>query len=103
VVSIDSVESVTGIDFFPNFQNEDQIEKISCVVQWSWTSSSTIVARQVSNGPAPSLARENNHPSDLKAPASVQCRGMTKAGKRCKNKTRSPGGYCHLHEARGKR
>ena len=37
VVSIDSVESITGIDFFPNFENEDQIERTSTVEHWSWT------------------------------------------------------------------
>lgn len=36
VVPIDSVESVTGIDFFPDFPNEDRLEKTSCVELWSW-------------------------------------------------------------------
>ena len=34
MVSIDSVESVTGIDFFPNFPNEAQIEKTLSLEQW---------------------------------------------------------------------
>ncbi len=29
---------------------------------------------------------------------SVQCRGLTKAGVRCKHKTRNKNGYCHQHE-----
>lgn len=102
VVSIDSVESITGIDFFPHFQNEDQLEKTSCLEQWTWTSSSPAIVQQVTNGPAPSLAQGNNHPSGLKASVSVQCRGMTKAGNRCKNKTMARGGYCHLHESQAK-
>lgn len=36
VVSIDSVECVTGIDFFPNLPYEEQIEKASVVEQWNW-------------------------------------------------------------------
>lgn len=36
VVPIDSVERVTGIDFFPGFSGEDYLEKNSCVEQWSW-------------------------------------------------------------------
>ena len=85
VVSIDSVESVTGIDFFPNFPNEDQIEKTSTIGQWSWISSRTTHTLVVH-----------------KASVSMQCQGLTKAGTRCKNKTMNPDGYCHLHEAQAK-
>lgn len=44
VVSIDSVESVTGIDFFPGFPDEAHLEKTSCVEGWSWKSSETNLA-----------------------------------------------------------
>lgn len=36
VVPIDSVESLTGIDFFPGFPHEEHLEKTSCVELWSW-------------------------------------------------------------------
>jgi endonuclease G len=29
---------------------------------------------------------------------SVQCKGVTKAGNQCKNKTTNPNGYCYLHQ-----
>ena len=29
---------------------------------------------------------------------SVQCKGITKAGTRCKHKTKNVNGYCHQHE-----
>jgi len=82
VVSIDSVESVTGIDFFPNFPNEATIEKTSNIEQWSWTSS-----------------RTTNTLASAKASVSVQCHGVTKSGTRCSNKTTNVNGYCHLHES----
>ena len=85
VVSIDSVESVTGIDFFPDFPNEDQIEKTSTIGQWSWTSSRT-THTLVAN----------------KASVSGQCHGVIKAGTRCRNKTTNAGGYCHLHGSQSK-
>jgi hypothetical protein len=30
--------------------------------------------------------------------SSVQCKGKTKAGNQCKNKTNNESGYCHLHD-----
>ena len=41
VVPIDSVESVTGIDFFPDFPGEDYLEKNSCIELWNWTGKRT--------------------------------------------------------------
>jgi len=81
VVTIDQVESVTGIDFFPTVQNEDQIEKTSSLAQWSWTST-----------------RTTNILATNKTSFSGQCHGKTKAGIRCRNKTLNPIGFCHLHE-----
>ena len=82
-VSIDSVEKVTGIDFFPLLQNEQEelIEKALCIKCWSWKNIKTT-----------SEENENN------ATKSVQCNGITKAGERCKNKTLNLSGYCYHHE-----
>jgi len=82
-VSIDSVEKVTGIDFFPLLQveQEELIEKTLCVKCWSWKNIKT-------------TSEENEN----KATESVQCNGITKAGKRCKNKTLNLSGYCYHHE-----
>ncbi|HEY3369340.1 MAG TPA: DNA/RNA non-specific endonuclease [Prolixibacteraceae bacterium] len=86
VASIDSVESVTGIDFFPRFPNEDKIERTSSIEQWSWTST-----------------RTTNTLTANKASISVQCNGITKAGNRCRNKTLNLSGYCYLHETQSKK
>ncbi len=82
-VSVDSVESLTGINFFPSLPDdqEDLIEKTLCIKCWSWKSVST-----------------SNEKNQLKATQSVQCNGITKAGERCKNKTLNLSGYCYQHE-----
>jgi len=82
-VSIDSVEKVTGIDFFPLLQDEQEelIEKTLCIKCWSWNKIKTT-----------SEENENN------VTDSVQCNGITKAGERCKNKTLNLSGYCYHHE-----
>ena len=79
-VSIDSVESVTGIDFFPLLPDEQErfIEKTLSVNSWTWKSTGTATIKG-------------------KASSSVQCKGFTKAGNTCKNKTLNANGYCYLH------
>ena len=79
-VSIDSVEKVTGIDFFYLLkdQEENLIEKELCINCWSWKSSK--------------ISSEKN-----KAAVSVQCAGITKAGNRCKRRTTNASGRCYQH------
>ena len=82
-VSIDSVEKMTGIDFFPLLQDEQEelIEKTLCIKCWSWKTMK--------------ITSEKN---ENKATESVQCNGITKAGDRCKNKTLNLSGFCYHHE-----
>ncbi len=82
-VTIDSVEKITGIDFFPLLQDEQEelIEKNLCIKCWSWKNTKT-------------MGEKNEN----KATESVQCNGITKAGERCKNKTLNMSGYCYHHE-----
>jgi endonuclease G len=81
-VSIDSVEKITGINFFPLLQDdqEELIEKTICIKCWSWKNVKT-----------------TSEKNEAKATESVQCNGITKAGGRCKNKTLSLSGYCYHH------
>ena len=81
-VSIDSVEKVTGIDFFYLLkdQEEDLIEKELCINCWSWKI-------------------QKNSAEKNSASVSVQCNGITKAGARCKNNTLNITGFCFHHEA----
>lgn len=80
-VSIDSVEALTGIDFFPSLPDvhEYLIEKTLCIPCWTWN---TKTAAPIEEEPS----------------VSNQCRGTTKSGNRCKNKTSDKDGYCHLHK-----
>ncbi|MEI6313195.1 MAG: DNA/RNA non-specific endonuclease [Bacteroidota bacterium] len=82
-VSIDSVEKLTGIDFFPLLENDQEslIEKTLCINCWTWNNQKT-----------------NTDYNKNKTSESVTCNGITKAGNRCKNKTLNKSGYCYLHE-----
>ncbi len=81
-VTIDSVEKVTGTDFFYQLpaNQEKIIESTIDLSKWSWTAT-------------------NTHSSKEGTSQSVQCKGMTKAGNQCKNMTLNPNGYCHVHQS----
>lgn len=83
VVSVDEVERVTGINFFPALddQIEEQLESKVSLNQWTWRSSSTY--RESGSG-------TNDTPA-------VQCSGTTKKGLQCRNRTKDPSGRCHHH------
>lgn len=82
-VSIDSVQTFTGIDFFPALPDEleQTIENSLCVECWNWTNNEFA----------------SDEPS-VQTTSSVQCRGVTRAGNRCNNRTKNEGGFCHLHK-----
>lgn len=82
IVSIDSVESFTGIDLYPFLGDsvEQVIESKSCAECWNWKINPT---KRIESS---------------KEVEKQQCIGLTKANKRCKIKTYEPSGYCHVHE-----
>jgi len=83
VVSIDNLESRTGIDFYPQLSDEveNRIEANYDLDNWNWSAKSV-----------------KNYSSSSTVPA-AQCRGNTKKGSRCKNKTKNESKYCYLHES----
>ena len=83
-VTIDSVEKLTGIDFYPALpdRQEKQMESYLCIPCWSWRNGTSPRAKVVAH---------------QKSSASVQCKGTTKAGNRCKNRTLNLTGYCYQH------
>jgi endonuclease G len=87
VVSIDSIEAISGIDFYPKLPDdqEKRLENSIAIDVWSWSSTKSANINTV---------KKNS--------TSVQCNGITKAGNRCKNKTLNPSGYCYLHENQSK-
>jgi endonuclease G len=125
-VSIDSVERLTGIDFFPKLADEQEnlIEKNVCLGCWSWegigaqngrTGSATGNQAVSGNGTTAVLVAPNSEvlkpgglvsgrgntsvsaPRPPSSTAAVQCSGVTQSGARCKRKTTSPNGRCYQH------
>lgn len=80
-VTIDSLETLTGIDFFSSLPDvhEDLIEKTLCIPCWTW-------------------GNKTVDPIEETPDLSNQCKGVTKSGNRCKNKTSDKEGFCHLHK-----
>jgi len=84
VVSVDEVEKLTGIDFFPELDDEleNKLESRSDATLWSF--------------------KQYHYSSSgsTKHSAAVQCKGIAKStGQRCKNRTTNPNGYCHYHQS----
>lgn len=84
VASIDSVQKLTQLDFFPLLPDEqqDSIEKKICIECWSWKN---IKTNAISN--------------ETKNYSIALCNGKTKAGNNCKNKALATSAYCKLHQA----
>ena len=85
-VPIDSVEKVTGINFFPTLpdKQEQALEKTVCIPCWSWTSTNHLT-------PNPSPKVEGRS-------VKVRCSAITQAGNRCKRMTSNKSGLCTQHE-----
>ena len=78
-VTVDYIETRTGIDFFPSIPDGVEADIESKIDKDYWTMSSN------------SSANDNS--------AAVQCKGIGRtSGVRCKNKTKNPNGYCKLHQ-----
>jgi endonuclease G len=90
VVTIDEVERMTGIDFFPFLPDNDE-EKLEAAVHvkdWIWTGGNNM--KDVN------ALRDNSLKGGTEGTA-VQCSGITKKGARCRNRTTDPSGRCYLH------
>lgn len=84
-VSVDQVEQETGIDFFNKLPDsrENAFEKEVCIPCWTWTIISSPVPQQTN--PQPGAVQ-------------TQCKGITKAGARCKRMTGDADGFCYQHK-----
>ena len=82
-VTIDSVESFTGLDFFPQVpeKKEEQLESSLDLAKWEF---------------APAGGRGEH--GDAEAVTATRCLGETADGSRCKRKTKNGSGYCWQHE-----
>jgi endonuclease G len=90
VVPVDSVEVLTGIDFFPELADkiENELERNVDILTWMETGTERALA---------SMAKATYAKSNIK---SVQCKGIAKStGKRCRTMTTNSNGYCNAHHA----
>jgi len=85
-VTIDSVEKVTGIDFFYKLPKDQQriIESTVDLNEWHWT---TLKPHQ----------KTDTHNSGTIHSGSKRCTGLTKKGTQCSRMTSSPNGKCWQH------
>ncbi len=84
VVTIDSLESLTGVDFFPSLEDhlETQLESTIFISEWNWDTT-------LSKEPLVANTSPNN---------ALQCLGIAKSTKKqCKTKTTNKEGYCNAH------
>ena len=83
VVSVDEIESLTGIDFLSELPDniEEELESKVVLKNWDFTVSSS-----------------GGYSSSSKS-VSAQCDGVAKStSNRCRNKTTNSNGYCYLHQ-----
>ena len=87
---IDSLEQITGIDFFPNLpdKQEKPLEKTVCKSCWSWANTTTKNEK---------IHLKSENTTKKQGNISVQCTGQTKAGNQCKHMTYSPNHLCFQH------
>ena len=86
-VTIDSVEKITHINFFPALSSDEEVllEKSFDYKKWV-----TGYEEEHSSGHAQKQSNENE--------VSVQCTALTKKGVRCRNHTNNNNGRCYLHQ-----
>jgi endonuclease G, mitochondrial len=102
VVSVDKIESETGIDFFPGLNDsvENKLESTILLTGWSFTitntGSNSSYRDNSSTGSSESI---NYNKTESSASASVQCKGIAKStGNQCKNMTTNANSYCYAHQ-----
>jgi endonuclease G len=93
VKSIDEIERLTGLDFYVGLPDdvEFNVEQRSNVNAWDWH------PVHASRNKVPNNYEQESNSNNPQMNNSVQCSGITKKGKRCKNKTTAADGRCHLH------
>ena len=87
VVPVNRIETITGIDFFPQLPDEIEEALESKSNYFAWVSSST---------PKPTYKSSQSSTAQ-------QCNGIASStAVRCRNKTKNTNGYCHHHQGQVK-
>ena len=82
VKSVDEIESLTGIDFFYDLDDdlENKLESKSDITDWDFSASSTTSKSSIATA--------------------LQCKGIAKtSGNRCRNNTKNENQYCYAHQS----
>lgn len=92
-VSIDSVEVVTGINFFHQLADEEEnlLERECHPAVWTWQKVSMKSSIETSEKKSQPVINE-------RLPSTFQCIAITNKGLRCKNKTNHPNKKCTRHQ-----
>ncbi|MBS1635559.1 MAG: DNA/RNA non-specific endonuclease [Bacteroidetes bacterium] len=92
--TIDHVEALTGIDFFPELPDaaEKELESHADVSLWNWDIHRKDIPASTETPQVTTPPQETNT-----TPVSVQCSAKTSKGERCKHMTTSPNGKCKQH------
>jgi endonuclease G, mitochondrial len=93
VITVDSLESLTEIDFFPGLPDniETTLEKSKDKSKWLWVATVSSSFKPESVSPSKSVP--------IQSSGAVQCNGIAKStGQRCKNRTTNANGYCYHHQ-----
>lgn len=85
-VTINRVENLTGIDFFPSLP-DDQEEAIESTLNLNIWNFDNINSNY-----------KNLNEKPERSVTSIQCKCITKKGDRCKNRTKNTCGYCDLYK-----
>ena len=93
--TVDSVELLTGLDFFAQIDNqiEPLIESGYCRSCWQFKTKEG----KGQSKTAPVITPVKPAPVKVISVVSKQCKGKNQSGLRCKRKTKSPNGYCFQH------
>ena len=95
-VTVDRLENMTGIDFFPQLEDdlEDRLEGTVQLSGWNFSRSAKNYSKK--NTSKSSAATKSNTSSQNSSLS--RCKGTAKSsGKQCKKTTKNPIGYCRYH------
>jgi endonuclease G len=97
VVTIDSVERLTGINFFPTLaeREEKHLESAVCLECWIWTKGSSPIHSPVISPPTNTVEQPEQEPTSISVPH--LCGALTKKGKPCRNRVKAGNQHCYLH------
>lgn len=96
VVSVDQLEKLTGVNFFPQLPDalQNKLEAQHSVQNWKFGSS---------KGSSKTFAKAKSQTkTNHEKPYVGQCCGITKDGSRCKRKASAGSRYCWQHKKKGK-